>query len=54
MVAGGVMGTYACNECGYTGTFPEKPLVGMESMDEKMNAHLNEIKKEIKLKRKKK
>ena len=55
MVAGGVMGTYACNDCGFTGAFPEKPLVGTEEeTDEKMKAHLDEIKKEIKSKGKKK
>jgi len=56
MVAGGVMGTYCCNDCGYTGAFPEKPLIGMKSevSDDEMNKHLNEIKKEIKSNGKKK
>ena len=54
MVAGGIMGTYVCNDCGYTGAFPEKPLVGRGLEDDEMNKHLDEIKKEIKSKGKKK
>jgi ribosomal protein L37AE/L43A len=30
MVASGLIGTWMCNECGYTGGFPEKEITGSD------------------------
>ena len=30
MVAGGITGTWMCKDCGFTGMFPEKEIIGRE------------------------
>jgi transcription elongation factor Elf1 len=52
MVAGGVTGTWMCNDCGFTGMFPEKPLIESEEGNSLIQDDLDEIKESIKSKKK--
>ena len=47
MIAAGTTGTWMCRNCGFTGIFPEKTLVGSEM-------RMDDVKKEKKIWRKKK
>jgi len=47
-IAGGVTGTYKCNNCGYIGIFIEQPIIGREvhsKSDDLVREDLEEFKK---------
>jgi len=44
MVAGGMTGSFMCNDCGFSGSvFPERPIVGRKGIDNEDEEVVEEI-----------
>jgi ribosomal protein L37AE/L43A len=48
VVAGGVTGSWICNECGYVGAFPEKPFNEDDEENPLIQEDLEEIRESMK------